>query len=384
MQKVIFNNFIKILFIFTIIGITSCEEKGISKMNIEKKSFGRIEDGTEALLYTLTNNNGVSMSVTNYGGIITELKVPDKNGSISDIVLGYDKVEDYVKENPYLGATIGRYGNRIAKGKFILNGTEYSLATNNDPNHLHGGVKGFDKVMWNLEPFQKETELGLIMKYVSKDGEEGYPGNLDVTVTYTLNDNNELRIDYLATTDKPTICNLTNHSYFNLKDAGVSKILDHELQIFADKYTPIDPTSIPLGELAPVEGTPFDFREPKTIGRDINLDNEQLKNGIGYDHNFVLNGNMGEMRLAAKVVEHTTGRVMEIFSEEPGVQFYSGNFLDGTLIGKNGVVYKHRNGFCLETQHYPDSPNQPDWPTTTLNPGETYKTSTIHKFSVVK
>ena len=353
-------------------------------MNIEKKSFGRIEDGTEALLYTLTNNNGVSMSVTNYGGIITELKVPDKNGSISDIVLGYDKVEDYVKETPYLGATIGRYGNRIAKGKFILNGTEYSLATNNDPNHLHGGVKGFDKVMWNLEPFQKENELGLLMKYISKDGEEGYPGNLDVTVTYTLNDNNELRIDYLATTDKPTICNLTNHSYFNLKDAGVSTILDHELQIFADKYTPIDPTSIPLGELAPVEGTPFDFRETKTIGRDINLDNEQLKNGIGYDHNFVLNGNMGEMRLAAKVVEHTTGRVMEIFTEEPGVQFYSGNFLDGTLIGKNGVAYKHRNGFCLETQHYPDSPNQPDWPTTILNPGETYKTSTIHKFSVIK
>jgi len=353
-------------------------------MNIEKKSFGEIAEGIEAELYTVTNNNGVSMSVTNYGGIITELKVPDKNGNMIDIVLGYEKVEDYLKESPYFGATIGRYGNRIAKGKFTLNNIEYGLASNDGSNHLHGGVKGFDKVIWDLEEFRKETELGVVMKYTSKDGEEGYPGNLDVTVTYTLTDNNELKIDYLATTDKPTICNLTNHSYFNFKDAGGSTILDHELQILADKYTPIDSASIPLGELMPVDGTPFDFREPKKIGRDINEENKQLKNGIGYDHNFVLNGKIGDLRLAARVVEYTSGIIMEIFTEEPGIQFYSGNFLDGSLTGKNGTINNNRSGFCLETQHFPDSPNQPDWPTTTLNPGETYKTSTIHKFSVLK
>ena len=373
-----------IVFAFIILFLTTCIQEEKSTMKVEKKMFGQIEDNVSAILYTLTNNNGVSMSVTNYGGIITELKVPDKNGNISDIVLGYDKVEDYIKETPYFGATVGRYGNRIAKGRFTLNGEEYTLAINNDPNHLHGGIKGFDKVLWETEPFQRETELGLVMKYRSKDGEEGYPGNLDVKITYTLNDNNEVRIDYFATTDKPTICNLTNHTYFNLKDAGASTILDHELQILADKYTPIDPTSIPVGQLAVVEGTPFDFRQPKKIGRDINVENEQLKNGIGYDHNFVINGKMGDMRLAARVEEHTSGRVMEVFTEEPGVQFYCGNFLDGSLIGKNGSVYNYRNGFCLETQHFPNSPNEPEWPTTTLNPGEIYKTSTIHKFSVAK
>ena len=373
-----------IVFAFIILFLTTCIQEEKSTMKVEKKMFGQIEDNVSAILYTLTNNNGVSMSVTNYGGIITELKVPDKNGNISDIVLGYDKVEDYIKETPYFGATVGRYGNRIAKGRFTLNGEEYTLAINNDPNHLHGGIKGFDKVLWETEPFQRETELGLVMKYRSKDGEEGYPGNLDVKITYTLNDNNEVRIDYFATTDKPTICNLTNHTYFNLKDAGASTILDHELQILADKYTPIDPTSIPVGQLAVVEGTPFDFRQPKKIGRDINVENEQLKNGIGYDHNFVINGKMGDMRLAARVEEYTSGRVMEVFTEEPGVQFYCGNFLDGSLIGKNRTVYNYRNGFCLETQHFPNSPNEPEWPTTTLNPGEIYKTSTIHKFSVAK
>lgn len=375
--------FIPLVFIL-ILSTFNCTENMKSNMNIEKKAFGQISKEVQAELYTITNANGVSMSVTNYGGIITELKVPDKDGNISDIVLGYDKVEDYIKASPYFGATIGRYGNRIAKGKFTLNGTEYTLATNNTPNHLHGGVRGFDKVVWNLEPFQNDNELGLVMKYRSQDGEEGYPGNLDVTVTYSLNNKNELRIDYLARTDKQTICNLTNHSYFNLKDGGASSILDHELQIFADQFTPIDPTSIPLGELLSVEETPFDFKEPKRIGEDINKEYVQIENGIGYDHNFVLNGEIGKMTLAAKVSEPTTGRVMEIYTEEPGVQFYSGNFLDGSLVGKNGIVYNHRNGFCLETQHYPDSPNNPDWPSTILNPGETYKTSTIHKFYVVK
>ncbi len=374
----------KLFFIICTFTLISGAEKGKSSMKIEKKYFGQIGEGISAVLYTLANSNGASFSVTNYGGIITELKMPDKNGKISDIVLGYEKIEDYIKETPYFGATVGRYGNRIAKGKFTLADKEFMLATNNYPNHLHGGVKGFDKVVWDLEPFQKENELGVIMKYFSVDGEEGYPGNLDVTVTYTLNNANELRVDYLATTDKPTICNLTNHSYFNLKDAGASSILDHELQIFADRYIPIDPTSIPLGRLEYVTDSPFDFTDSKKIGRDINVENEQLKNGIGYDHNFVLNGEMGTMRLAAKVYEKSSGRVLELFTEEPGVQFYSGNFLDGSLIGKNGIVYNHRNGFCLETQHYPDSPNQPAWPTTILNPGETYKTSTIHKFSVVK
>ena len=373
-----------IVFVFIILFLTNCIQEEKSTMKVEKKMFGQIEENVSAILYTMTNNNGVSMSVTNYGGIITELKVPDKNGNISDIVLGYDKVEDYIKETPYFGATVGRYGNRIAKGKFSLNGEEYTLATNNDPNHLHGGIKGFDKVIWEVEPFQRETEVGLVMKYISKDGEEGYPGNLDVTVSYTLNDDNEIKIDYIATTDKPTICNLTNHSYFNLKDAGASTILDHELQIIADKYIPIDPTSIPLGELDVVAGTPFDFTQTKKIGNDINVENEQLKNGIGYDHSYVINGELGEMRLAARVVEQTSGRVMEVFTEEPGVQFYSGNFLDGSLVGKKGTVYNHRNGFCLETQHFPNSPNQSKWPTTTLNPGEIYKTSTIYKFSVVK
>ncbi|MCB9250297.1 MAG: galactose mutarotase [Ignavibacteriales bacterium] len=353
-------------------------------MEIEKKDFGKIDSTLSADVYTLTNKNGMSVSITNYGGIVTKIIVPDKNGKLGDVVLGFDKVKDYVNENPYFGAIIGRYGNRIAKGKFVVEGTEYTLATNNFPNHLHGGIKGFDKVLWNAEPFQNENELGLNLEYNSKDGEEGYPGNLKVKVIYTLTNNNELKIDYSAITDKATICNLTNHTYFNLKDAGASLILDHKLQIMADNFTPVDSTLIPTGQIESVINTPFDFTTPTKIGKEINNEAKQIKNGLGYDHNFVLNGELGKMKLAAKVTEDTSGRVLEVFTEEPGIQFYSGNFLDGTLTGKNNIVYKYRNGFCLETQHYPDSPNQPKFPSTLLKPGENYKTSTIYKFSIEK
>ena len=362
------------------ISLIECSKKETLTMKIEKQPFGKTEDGTAVDLYSLTNDNGMTVKITNYGGIVTSILVPDENGNLGDVVLGYDNLDGYLKNNPYFGCIIGRYGNRIARGKFTLNGTSYTLATNNEPNHLHGGIKGFDKVVWAAKEVKGEDTVGLELTYLSKDGEEGYPGNLSVNVSYTLTNDNALQIDYQASTDQPTIVNLTNHSYFNLKDAGASPILDHELMLDADYFTPVDSTLIPTGKLRAVAGTPFDFKNPTKIGARIGADDEQIKFGLGYDHNFVLNGNAGELKLAGKLIESTTGRVVEVWTTEPGIQFYSGNFLDGSITGKNGTVYSYRHGLCLETQHFPDSPNQPNFPSTVLNPGEKYQTTTIYKF----
>jgi aldose 1-epimerase len=297
------------------------------------------------------------------------------------VVLGYPTLDGYLKPHPYFGAIVGRVGNRIAKGKFTLEGVTYKLATNDGENHLHGGIKGFDKVVWNAEPVREDSAVGVKFSYLSKDGEEGYPGNLSCAVTYWLTNNNELKIEYQATTDKATPVNLTHHSYFNLAGQGQGDILNHQLEILADRFTPVDKGLIPTGELRSVEGTPMDFRQPHTIGERINSDDEQLKFGLGYDHNWVLNKTSDSLALAARVYEPATGRVMEVRTTEPGLQFYCGNFLDGTLTGKEGRVYKHRYGFCLETQHFPDSPNQPKFPSTILRPGETYNTETVYRFS---
>jgi aldose 1-epimerase len=326
----------------------------------------------------------MELTVTNYGGIIVSLRVPDRGGTLDDVVLGYDSLADYEPSSPYFGAIIGRYGNRIARGRFTLDGRAYTLATNNGPNHLHGGVRGFDKVVWEAAPFERGDSVGLVFRHTSPDGEEGYPGTLHAAVTYTLTDKNELIFDYHATSDRATPVNLTQHSYFNLAGDGKGDILGHVVTINADRFTPVDSTLIPTGEIRSVAGTPFDFRTPTPIGARIEQNDQQLRYGPGYDHNFVLNksGKQGEPTLAARVLEPTTGRVMEIYTTEPGLQFYSGNFLDGTLRGKQGVVYKHRYGFAMETQHFPDSPNKPAFPSTILRPGEEYRSRTIYRFGV--
>jgi aldose 1-epimerase len=352
------------------------------KLSISKSPFGKTSDGEKVDLYTLTNATGLVVKITNYGGTVTELWTPDRNGKLGDIVLGFDNIKDYEEKSPYFGCLVGRYGNRIANGKFSLDDKEYTLATNNDENHLHGGLIGFDKVVWDAEPIEGDNSVGLKLRYISKDMEEGYPGNLDVNVVYTLTDKDELRIDYKATTDKPTVCNLTNHNYYNLAGQGTTDNSNNMIYLNADKFTPVNKGLIPTGELRPVKGTPFDFTEMTAIGDRIDSDNQQIKYGGGYDHNWVLNKKKADqMSLAAKVYEPKSGRVMTIHTTEPAIQFYSGNFLDGTLTGKQGKVYKHRYAYCLETHHYPDSPNQPDFPSTTLRPGQTYKTTTVHKFS---
>lgn len=352
-----------------------------AEMKVEKKPFGEVEK-KQVELYTLTNDKGVVMAVTTYGGIMVSLLVPDKAGKMGDIVLGYNDVAGYVKNNPYFGSTVGRYGNRIGKAKFSLDGKEYTLAANNGENSLHGGVKGFDKVVWDAKEVKADNAVGVELKYLSKDMEEGFPGNLSVTVTYWLTNDNEFKLDYLATTDKATVVNLTHHSYFNLAGEGSGDILGHELMMNADKYTPVDVGLIPTGELPAVEGTPMDFKKPTAVGARIDADFEQLKFGKGYDHNWVLNQKKpGEMTLAATVYEPKSGRFMEVMTTEPGLQFYTGNFLDGSIIGKSGKAYAFRNALCLETQHFPDSPNKPDFPSVVLQPGETYKTTTIYKFS---
>lgn len=346
-------------------------------MSIKTESFGQTPDGQAVDLVTMTNPNGIEMRVITFGGIIVSMKTPDKNGKLDDIVLGFDKLDGYTKEHPYFGAIIGRYGNRIGKGKFTLDAVEYELATNNDENHLHGGIKGFDKVVWEIEQAKAEGDEAILkLRYLSKDGEEGYPGNLKCVVTYTLTADNRLKMHYEATTDKATVLNLTNHSYWNLAGQGTGDILGHELMLNADRYTPVDEGLIPTGELKSVKDTPMDFTEPKAIGSRI----KKVDIG-GYDHNFVLNGETGVMKLCAKVYEPKTGRTMEIHTTEPGVQFYTGNFLDGTLTGKGGKVYQKHYAFCLETQHFPDSPNKPDFPSVVLRPGEKYDITTIHKFS---
>ncbi len=352
---------------------------GAGKATIEVKPFGKA-DGQDVQLYTLTNAKGMKAQITNYGAIVTSLTAPDKNGKFDDIVMGYDNLDAYVKNSPYFGAIVGRYGNRIGKGKFTIDGKEYSVTVNDGANHLHGGKKGFNKVVWQSEKVESPTGVGVKLTYLSKDGEEGYPGNLKAVVTYTLTNDNELRVDYEATTDKATPVNLTHHGYWNLTGMQ-SDILGHQLMIPADKTTPVDSGLIPTGELAGVEGTPFDFRKSTAIGARINAENEQIKFGKGYDHNWVLNKKDGEMSVAAELYEPTSGRVVTISTTEPAIQFYSGNFLDGTITGKGGKVYKLRSGLCLETQHYPDSPNKPNFPTTLLKPGQTYKTTTVHKFS---
>ena len=349
-----------------------------AQAGITKQSFGKTADGQNVDLYTLRNVHGVEAKITNYGGIVTSLKVPDRRGKFDDVVLGFNDLDSYLKGHPYFGAIIGRYGNRIAKGRFTLNAVEYKLAVNNGENTLHGGIKGFDKVVWTAQDSKTRLGPSISLTYLSKDGEEGYPGNLNVKVVYTLTNNNELRIDYTATTDKDTVTNLTHHSYFNLAGEGNGDILNHQVLINATRFLPTDAGSIPTGELRSVTGTPFDFRKMMTIGARINQDEEQLKLGNGYDHNWIINGR--GMRLAAQAYEPTSGRRMQVWTTEPGLQFYTGNFLDGTLTGKSGKVYPRRSGFCFETQHYPDSPNHPAFPTTTLKKGVTYRSTTIYKF----
>ena len=344
-------------------------------MNAEQKAFGTAPDGKNVDLFILTNSHGMQAAVTNYGGIVVSLKVPDRNGESADIVLGYETLDGYIKNSPYFGAIVGRYGNRIAKGRFTLDGAEYRLATNDGDNHLHGGIKGFDKVVWDAESVKQDNAASVKLTYLSKDGEEGYPGNLSCTVTYLLTEENELKILYTATTDKATPVNLTHHSYFNLAGQGSGDILGHELMLTADRFTPVDAGLIPTGVLQPVKDTPMDFTRQKPIGQDV------ASVPGGYDHNFVLNNAGGSLALAARIYEPTSGRIMEVYTTEPGIQFYSGNFLDGSITGKSGKVYMKHYGFCLEAQHFPDSPNKPYFPSTILRPGETYAQETIYTFS---
>ncbi|MBK5194203.1 MAG: galactose mutarotase [Flavobacteriaceae bacterium] len=349
---------------------------------IEKTAFGTTPEGESVDKYTLKNQKGMEVAIITYGGIITSLKVPNKDNVYEDVVLGYDSLAKYTKSSPYFGAIIGRYGNRIAKGKFSLDGKEYKLATNDGPNHLHGGAKGFDKVVWTAVAIKGDSTASLKLTYLSKDLEEGYPGNLKAVVTYTLTNDNVLEVLYEATTDKKTIVNLTQHSYFNLSANFSKTILDHEIAINADTFIPVDATLIPTGKLTDVTNTPFDFRAAKVIGKDIEAKDDQLKKGLGYDHCWILNNQNEGFKLAASAYHPESGRLLEIYSDEPGIQFYTGNFLDGTLPSKTGGTYAHRTGFCLETQHYPDSPNQKYFPSTVLNPGEKYTSKTSFKFSV--
>jgi aldose 1-epimerase len=357
---------------------------GTVQSRIATTPFGRLPSGQDVTQYTLKNASGIELRVIDYGGIITSLKTPDRNGAFADIVLGYDDLAGYLKTTPYFGAIIGRYGNRIASAQFTLDGVSHTLAANNGPNALHGGVVGFDKVLWTATPFAVDGGTGVRLTYTSKDGEEGYPGTLQVAVTYTLSDSNQLAIDYRATTDKATPVNLTQHSYFNLAGDGSGDVLQHVVAIDADRFTPVDSTLIPTGALQPVTGTPFDLRTPTAIGAHINSADAQIRNGGGYDHNWVLSRTGAGLAHAARVLEPTSGRTLDVATTEPGIQFYTGNFLDGTITGKSGHVYKYRNGFCLETQHFPDSPNQPAFPSTILRPGVAYESHTVFSFGVVR
>jgi len=342
------------------------------KRSVMQQNYGTLTDGRTAHLYTLTNANGVKATLTDYGAILVSLETPDRDGKLADITLGYDSLEGWLSNTSYFGSTVGRYGNRIAKGKFTLDGKTYTLATNNNENHLHGGIKGFDKVLWDAKPVERPGATGVEFTYTSPDGEEGYPGNLKAAVTYLLTDKNELRVDFNAVTDKPTVVNLVHHSYWNLTGDPNNTILDHELMLAADHFLPVDEGLIPTGELRPVKGTPFDFTQPTKIGARVNADNQQLKYGGGYDHCWVFRNQTGKVAPGATLYDPSTGRAMDILTDQPGVQFYCGNFLDGNVKGKGGVEYQFRTGLCLETQHYPDSPNKPKFPTAVLRPGETY------------
>jgi aldose 1-epimerase len=348
--------------------------------SVTREPFGVTPDGDSVELFTLTNAHGVELRAMTYGGIIVSLKIPDRDGKLDDVVLGYDSLQGYLESSPYFGAIVGRYANRIARGRFRLNGKTYHLAINNGPNALHGGLRGFDKVVWEGEPFRDSSGVSVVLHHVSPNGDEGYPGTLDVTVRYTLTDSNDVVIDYTATTTSPTPVNLSQHSYFNLAASGT--ILNHVLTIAADSFTPVDSTLIPTGVIAPVAGTPLDFRTPHPIGERIASDNEQLKIAGGYDHNFVLTRPGAGLALAARLRDPVSGRVLEVFTTQPGLQFYSGNFLDGTITGKHGVVYGHRSGLALETQHYPDSPNHPGFPSTILEPGQVFRSQTVWRFGI--
>ena len=367
--------FIVSIFIIGIVIMPGCQKKEHA-MEVTQEKFGAISDGQEITLYTMKNENGMVVKITNYGGIVTELWVPDKGGVLGDVVLGFNNLTDYMGDHPYFGCIVGRYANRIAGGKFKLDGKEYTLAKNNGNNHLHGGMKGFDKVLWKSSKQSGRDSVAVRLQYESNDGEEGYPGKLSVSVTYALNNKNELRIHYETTTSKPTVVNLTHHGYFNLAGAGSGDVLKHELMINAQQYAVVNEELIPTGELRSVEGTPMDFRSPCPIGKRI-----EMVEG-GYDHNYILNREDVSLTLAARVTEPVSKRVMEVWTTEPGIQLYTGNFLDGSLKGKGGKVYGKHSGFCLETQHFPDSPNQPDFPSVILRPGETYMQLTVYKFSV--
>ncbi|UWX55728.1 galactose mutarotase [Maribacter litopenaei] len=354
-------------------------EEPVKSVSISKSEYGTTKDGKKVDQFILKNDGGIEVDIITYGGRITSLRTPDKGGNLKNITLGFDNLELYEGENPFFGALVGRYGNRIAKGKFSIGEEQYTLAQNNGENSLHGGLQGFDKKVWSAETSENENSVSLILTYLSEDMEEGFPGNLNTKVTYTLSDDNSLEVRYEATTDKATVVNLTQHAYFNLSGDFSTSILDHIVEIEADTYLPVDGGLIPNGELRSVKGTPFDFREAKPVGQDISTENEQLQLGGGYDHCWVLNGE--GFRKIASAYHPGTGRYLEVFSDEPGVQFYTGNFLDGTLPAPNNGTYGKRSGLCLETQHYPDSPNQPDFPSVVLNPGEKYETRTTFKLS---
>ena len=354
-----------------------------STPRVSREPFGQLSDGRPVELFTLKNAHGIEVRAMTYGAIITAIRTPDRNGTAADIVLGFDSLAGYLAGSPYFGAIVGRYANRIAGGRFRLDGVEYKLAVNNGPNSLHGGVRGFDKVLWTGEPFEKDSVVGVTFSYESADGEEGYPGKLTVQVTYTLTNQDELIVDYTASTTKATPINLSQHTYWNLHGEGQGNILDHVLTLTASGVTPVDSTLIPTGKITPVSGTPFDFRQPTAIGARIAQANEQLKFGRGYDHNWVLDqAQPGALTHAARLEDPVSGRRIDISTTEPGVQFYSGNFLDGTIKGKSGHVYEFRTGMCLETQHFPDSPNHPNFPTTILQPGKRFQSRTVFRFSV--
>jgi len=377
------KNYILIIISFFFLGNCNNDNKmRKNKVSITKSLYGITKDNKKVNLYSFKTENGMQVDIINYGGIITSLKVPDKKGEIKDIVLGYNKLEDYITESPYFGSIIGRYGNRIAKGKFNLNGTEYELATNNDENHLHGGNIGFDKVIWKSETKIDSNSSSLILKYLSTDMEEGYPGNLDTTVIYEIKNDNSIEITYQAKTDKTTIVNLTQHSYFNLSGDFNQSILNHKIKINADQFLPVNKLLIPTGDKLDVSMTPFDFRNFKKIEKDINVDDLQLNYGNGYDHCWVLNDSENGYRLIASAFDEESGRLMEVYSDQPGLQFYTGNFLDGSLPQKKEGFYNFRSGFCLETQHFPNSPNQSDFPSVILNPNETYYSKTSYKFKI--
>jgi aldose 1-epimerase len=348
---------------------------------ITKADFGKTSEGQAVEIYTLHNSKGAEARIMTYGGIVQSLSMPDKNGKFADVVLGYDNLQGYIDKTPYFGALIGRYGNRIGGAKFTLEGNTYTLATNNGPNTLHGGLKGFDKVVWTAKSSVGIRGPQLVLAYFSKDGEEGFPGNLEVTAIYTLTEDNELKLEFAATTDRPTVVNLTHHSYFNLAGQGNGDILGHIVYINSDKTTPVDSGLITTGEFKSVDGTPFDFRKSTAIGARINDPDTVLQYGPGYDHNWVVNKPLGQFGLQARVEEPASGRVMEVWSDEPGLQFYAGNFLDGTLKGKGGVAYQIHTGFAMEPQHYPDSPNKANFPSVELKPGETYHNTIVYKFS---